>query len=354
MTTPTLAELIQIGTPALLEQHGVHLTAHHRRALQALRECRSGSLGATQVGCAHCGEVRLRQRSCGHRSCPQCQHHTCSQWLERQRAKLLPVPYFLITFTLPAVLRGLAYRQPGAIYDLLFKTSIATLESFARNHAELRGSLGATAVLHTHNRRLDYHPHLHLIVPGAAIDHKRRQWRSLKGHYLFNGFNLASVFRARFLHTLQKAGVELPPGIPDKWVVHCQHAGNGLPALKYLARYLYRGVIRPSDIVAFDHVQQTITFQYIEGKTGQCRYRTLALVDFLWRLMLHVLPKRLRRVRDFGFLHSNAKTKRGLLQILLRVQIPLPRTPTSTLFTCPGCGGVMRAIIFTRPHPNPP
>jgi hypothetical protein len=37
-----------------------------------------------------------------------------------------------------------------------------------------------TAVLHTHSRRLDYHPHVHVIVPGGGVDRARRQWKKKK------------------------------------------------------------------------------------------------------------------------------------------------------------------------------
>jgi len=41
-------------------------------------------------------------------------------------------------------------------------------------------------VLHTHNRRLDFHPHMHVVVPGGGVDKQRRQWKKKKGKYLFN------------------------------------------------------------------------------------------------------------------------------------------------------------------------
>jgi len=65
-------------------------------------------------------------------------------------------------------------------------------------------------VLHTHNRRLDYHPHIHVVMPGGAINQKRKQWKKLKGKYLFNAFTLATVFRARFIDALKKHNIKIP------------------------------------------------------------------------------------------------------------------------------------------------
>ena len=133
----------------------------------------------------------------------------------------------MATFTLPEGLRALAMRQPVQVYDALFQASAATLKSFGRHHRQLKAELGFCAVLHTHSRRLDYHPHLHVVIPGGGIDVRRRQWRKLTGRYLFNGRNLAKVFRAKFIDGLKAAGVELPRGLPTQWIVHCAHVGTG-------------------------------------------------------------------------------------------------------------------------------
>lgn len=342
--SPRLAELIRSGMPALLEHHGHKLTAHQRRALRSIAGCRTGAFGATTMRCLHCGEVKTRLRSCGHRSCPQCQHHTASEWLERQRAKLLPVHYFMATFTLPPALRPIAYRNPKIVYPALFDAVANTLKSFGLNHPKLNAKLGFTAILHTHSRRLEYHPHLHVVIPGGGVDRRERKtplWRKLHGKYLFNGFALAEVFRAKCLEALRSKGIELPDAIPRKWVVHCQHVGKGLPALKYLSRYLYRGVISDTDILHFDQRTQTVTFRYRDGKTKRFERRTLPIAEFLWRIAMHVLPKGLQRVRHYGFLHANAKRLLNLLQLVLRVIVHTPEPRTPRPFGCANCGSDM-------------
>ena len=352
MATVSLSELIEQGRPALLAQYGQHLTHHQRRALDAIGQCRTGALGAAIMACEGCDQRKVRLRSCGHRSCPRCQHHAATDWLERQRAKLMPAPYFMVTFTLPAAWRPIAYRHVKPVYDLLFTTAVATLRSFGLRHDDLQAELAATAVLHTHNRRLDYHPHLHVIVPGAGID-RRRQWRKLKGRYLFNARALGKVSRARFMDAARRAGFQLPPDAATRWIVHCQHVGHGLPALKYLSRYLYRGVIAEQQLVGFDPATDTVTFRYQESKTRRQRLRTLPLVQFLWRLMLHVLPRGYRRVRDFGFLHGNAKRKRALIQIALCVLIPPTPPRAQSHFRCPGCQTAMsvKTVVTAKPPP---
>ena len=203
------------------------------------------------------------------------------------------------------------------VYDALFAAAAETLKCFGQSHRQLHADLGFCAVLHTHSRRLDYHPHLHVVLPGGGIDTRRRQWCKLTGRYLFNGRQLATVFRAKLLHALNVAGVALPVGLPAKWIVHCTPVGHGLPALQYLSRYLYRGVIQEKNIVAYDRDARTVTFRYQDGNTKRTAYRTMTLVEFLWTLLRHVLPTGFRRVRDYGFLHANAKRLLTLLQVPL-------------------------------------
>jgi hypothetical protein len=324
-----LADLFDAGESALMARYGGRVHPRQRQAMAAIRDCRSGSLGELAWRCPDCTAERSTPRSCGHRSCPACSNHTTSQWLDRQRRKLLPVDYFMVTFTLPAQLRPAALAQPEAVYSALFRAASDTLKGFA--HRKLKAELGQCAVLHTHNRRLDLHPHVHIVVPGGGIDDRRRQWRKLKGRYLFNAFALARVFRARLLHALHEAGVSIPAGLPPKWVVDCRRVGRGEPALQYLSRYLYRGVIRERDLIDYDRSAGSVTFRYLDAQTGQPAYRGLPIAEFLWRVVSPVLPTGFRRVRDYGFLHGNAKQRLVLVQLVLRVltqnTTPRPRPP---------------------------
>jgi hypothetical protein len=85
----------------------------------------------------------------------------------------LPVDYFLL-ITLPAQLRSLAWTHQRVIYDLMRRCAWETVDAFSRNDRQLQGTPGATTVLHTHSRRLDYHPHIHLVLLGAAINPNAR------------------------------------------------------------------------------------------------------------------------------------------------------------------------------------
>ena len=109
----------------------------------------------------------MAPHSCGHRNCP---HFESQQWIERQTQRLVPGRYFLITFTLPSELRPLAWQHQRLLYAKLMECAWQTLRTFSQNHKQLQGSPGAVAVLHTHSRRLDFHPHVRVAMPAGALD----------------------------------------------------------------------------------------------------------------------------------------------------------------------------------------
>ena len=331
-------------------RHGARATPDQWSALNAILGCRTEQYGELQLSCSACPWHSAQHRSCGHRSCNRCQNHTTTQWLERQQRKLLPVEYFMVTFTLPRELRPLAKTNQRIIYALLFECAISTLKTFGLNERGLAAELAMTAVLHTHSRRLDYHPHVHLIVPGGGINTQRNEWRKLKGRYLFNEFKLATVFRGKLLTALHASSLTVPT-TPKNWVVDCQHVGHGLPALKYLSRYLYRGVINNDNIVSDDG--EFVTFQYTDSTTQQQKTRRMKGEDFIALLLQHTLPKGFRRARDYGFLHGNAKRLLQRVQWLLQSNVPALEARQRPPFRCAQCQAPMSIVGFRAPKPRP-
>jgi len=229
-----LASLVERYWHAFEQKYADTITPSMRNAINAVLACRTEHYGQMKLACPQCQSQAQHYHRCGHRSCPSCQHYYTGQWLDRQTQKLLPVEYYMATFTVPRQLRALTWHHQQKLYSLLFECAISTLKSFGLNEVTLGGDLGLTAVLHTHSRQLVFHPHVHIIIPGGCFLRLKGQWKKQRGKYLFNEMNLANVFRARLLVAIVKAGFYLPKNLPKQWVVHCKHVGKGLSALKYI------------------------------------------------------------------------------------------------------------------------
>lgn len=339
-----LAAIVAQYYDAFLVKYGNSLLPSHHKALQAILRCRTPASGEVYIRCPDCEHTEWRPLSCGNRNCPKCQNHQTSQWIDKQQEKLLPVPYFMATFTLPSELRAVAWSNQKAVYSLFFRCVASTLKDFGLNPKNLGAEIGLTMVLHTNNRKLDFHPHIHAVIPGGGMDKRHRQWKRTKGKYLFNAFALAKVFRARCLAEFEKIGLPLPTAGSGKWVVDCRHVGKGGSVLKYLSRYLYRGVLSEKNIVA--NKGGEVTFKYIESDKGTTKFRTLKGEDFLYLILQHVLPMGFRRVRDYGFLHGNAKKMLGLIQLILHVRIYFTKSRPRPSFKCSLCRSAMLIVGF--------
>jgi len=310
-----LSSVVEAFADKLKHQSAHRLLPGHKRALGAMLRCRTQASRQKIARCPDCDKSTLMPHSCGHRLCPHCQHFESERWLESQKQRRVPCEYFLLTFTVPREFRALAFAHQRVFYDALMSCAWQSVNQFSQNDKELRGRTGAIAVLHTHSRRLDFHPHVHLIVPAAAINERDRHWRTRsKSGYLFSTKALACVFRAKFLSSLNRKELRIPRVAPTRWVVDAVSVGRGDKAITYLGKYLYRGVVREKDSVAMD--EENVTYQYTEN-TGRVRTRTMKGEEFLWQLVQHTLPKGFRRARNYGFLHPNSKNMIRVIQVLL-------------------------------------
>nr|SHO11619.1 Hypothetical transposase [Moritella viscosa] len=174
----TFIDLLRIHHDEFEQQFGNQLSHESRRAIYAMLSCKTSNQGCSQWFCKHCNHDDRLPLSCGHRHCPQCQQRTTSDWLERQQSKLLPVHYFMVTFTLPYELRALARSQPKPLYQSMFSVAASVLKDFSRR--KNGGEIGFTTVLHTHSRKRNLHPHLHIIVANGSYNKTRNQWHKSK------------------------------------------------------------------------------------------------------------------------------------------------------------------------------
>ena len=339
-----LSSIIKQFKDRFLDRYQTTILPSHQKVLCAMQQCRKASNHHMLARCTSCHKRVLIPHSCGHRSCPHCQNHEGWQWIENQLRKQLPAQYYLITFTLPYQLRRLAWHNQKLVYALMFLCVQQVLKTFTLNDKQLQGVAGFTAMLHTHSRRLDYHPHIHVVMPAASIHNKYGLWRVKSGKYIFNHKALAKVFRAKLLKSFVDHHLQVPKDCPRKWVVDCKNVGNGDKTLIYLGRYLYKGVIQEKDILTCK--DGNVTFRYMDAKTKRYCTRTVPGEFFLWLLMQHVLPKGFRKVRCYGFLHPCSKKVIALLQLILRFNPTMifKKLKPRANFSCKHCGADMQII----------
>ena len=344
------------------------LGTHQRRVLGALLACRTEAAGGHRSRCIDCEKEFFVPHSCGNRHCPQCQGREAAEWLERQSASVLPVPYFHVVFTLPHALNPLIRQNQDALYALLFSAASSTLMDFAR---ERFGDVpGITAVLHTWSQTLAEHYHLHCIVTAGAMSNDQSRWTRGNPRYLFSVKALSKVFRARMRDGIPALSEEgrfqfhgimaecqeaaafehwLAPTLRRKWVVYSKRPFAGpQQVLAYLSRYTHRVAIGNGRLLHLDAERHTIRFRYKDyADHGRSKVMELDTTEFVRRFCLHVLPKGFQKIRHFGLLSNrNRKEKIATARTLLEKAAapPLPAT---------GAAPLQRVPVTVTPVPAP-
>ncbi len=304
------------------------------KAMSAIERCRSSQLGGHVLRCDQCADVQIAYNSCRNRHCPKCQGSAAKRWLADRQDDLLPVEYYHVVFTLPALIADIAYQNSALIYDLLFKTTAMTLRTIATDPRHLGARIGVTAVLHTWGSALTHHPHLHCIVPGGGLD-SARAWKPCKRGFFLPVRVLSRLFRRLFLEQLAALHPQLKfygrlehladanalcsylnPVRQTEWYVYAKRPFHGPKAvLEYLSRYTHRVAISNSRIIDVDH--HAVTFSYKDYRAkGNKRFKTMQLPvgEFIRRFLIHVLPPGFHRIRHFG-LFANHQRRQNLLLI---------------------------------------
>jgi len=256
--------------------------------------------------------------------------------VESSRELLLPeVDYFQVVFTLPAELSALALGNRRPLYNLLFKAAWRALREVIEETCGFEAA--ALMALHTWNQRLEHHPHVHALVPGAGPSLRGDRWITSRHPrhgcqqkpYLVDNRRLSARFREWFLRgiaRLHRRGVlrlarsaatssrgdSLAKLLTDlasrDWVVYIEpppheHA-SAEQVLKYLARYLAGGPISDRRLVAHEAEKVTFLARSLDKPKGGGRAKqvpvTLRGDEFVRRWCLHILPRGFTKVRRFG------------------------------------------------------
>ena len=304
-----VADIFRLHGAAYRARVGDRLFPGQACAMQDILACRTAYFGGHIKQCDHCREKVYVYHSCGNRHCPKCHREQTERWIEKQHARLLPCPYYLLTFTLPAELRRLALVQQKKVYGLLMRCAAAALQKLARDPRYLGARLGCLAVLHTWTRAMLYHPHVHLLVTAGGISPDGAQWLKPKhAAFLVPVEALSVIFRAKLCAALKKIGRlgEVPATVwKKKWVVHCQPAGYGQKVMEYLGRYVFRVAITNSRLEKIDNDQ--VTFRYRDNRSQEMRHVTITSVEFIGRFLQHVLPRGCAKVRYYGIWSSSSR-----------------------------------------------
>ena len=350
-----------------------HLSPEQHKAMRDIQRCRTSALGGHLDVCDQgCGYTAISYNSCRNRNCPKCQGLQSAKWLQDRLQHILPIDYFHVVVTQPHEANPLILHNQRTMYDMFFKATAQSLLELTQQGERRQMQPGFTAVLHTWNQDLGFHPHLHLVVTAGGLDVSQTKWIPTSDNFLVHMGALAKKIRGKFLDMLKKAYAKgelafhgniqhlADPGAfgefieslrVKEWILHTEKPFNGpQQVFQYLSRYTHRVAISNQRLIAFD--ETGVTFRYKDyRRDGAERYgaMTLATDEFIRRFMLHGLPKGFHRIRHYGLL-ANAGRKANVARARALLAVPPvdepaePAVPPEPRPPCPCCGGHMIII----------
>jgi len=341
------AEIFQRHGPAYRARVGDRMPPSPLAAMAAMEQCRTEARGGHVSPCPDCGAREDSDHACKNRHCPKGQHAAATRWLEQPRALLLPVPSFLVPFTLPEALRPGARSSQHCLYTLLFQTSAAALQALALAPHSLGGQIGCVGILPTWTRAMAYHPHVHSLVPGGALSPEDSQGRSPRSAaWLVPVRALSPLFRGQCKAALTPAGLRdaVPPQVWHKaWVTPCAPAGTGTAVLTSFAPSISRIAITTNRLEKLEDGHVTFRFQQRRG--AGAKRLTLPAAAFIHRFLPPVLPRGCSTVRSSGFLRPSRR--KGRPQLKARLAASPGNAPA-------GANDPRRDPQQTRPAPEQP
>ncbi len=363
-------------------------TIVQHKVIDSIKVCRTEKLGFNVQSCQDCGIIQTHYNSCSNRHCPNCQAINKDKWILAKQNDLLPIKYHHTVFTIPAELRTLFKFNKELLYTLLFKCAWKTIDAFSKNPInKIEAKMGMIAVLHTWKQDLEYHPHLHCIIPSGGIT-VNNKWKSspTEGDYLFNTQALALTFRGMFLEKLKEYFYDgqlkfwdlqdqtqnqffhhLKETLYNKtWVVYSKKSfKNEQSVFEYLGRYTHKIAISNARIKSV--TDKEVSFEYTDRADDyKKKIRTVKGVKFIKLFLQHVLPARFMKIRNYGFLSSRNKTNM-LERLHEHFELPEYQKPQKVLVAdilelvygveigkCKHCGGRMLLVESkARPRASP-
>ncbi len=301
-----------------------------RSAFKKALECGTVALGAEVYSSGT--EERVVFHTCKGRACSSCGVRATARWQRERWAALPDVPYKGITFTMPDVLWPLfRNRQLARLLPVL---AAKTIQAWVRAKFGLK--VGAIAIPHTFNGKLEFNAHVHVMVTAGGLELSGR-WRSTV-YYDVDALTdywrkavirvLRASLQAGMLSTnLSAERVEATLSQQENrwWSVKLQLLGSKDHFLRYAGRYARRPPIAQRRITGISN--EEIEFWAKDRRLGRQVAVRLTPEDFLAAWMQHLPDDYEHAVRTFGLFapRTIGSSSAAVFAILGQSQRPRPR-----------------------------
>ena len=302
-----------------------------RQNFEKIINCRTSALGAEVY--ASDSEEKLVYHTCKSRACPSCGHRATQLWQREQWTALPDIPYVGVVFTMPDVLWPIFQQNRHLLHDLA-ALGATVIQQWVKARCGVRVLI--MVVQHTFGRRLNFNPHLHILVSAGGFQESEGRWiaplrfdkQALMRMWRYAVITyLREALKARVL-TSEWSSEELTAVLTTQyerwWNIDVDHFKSKWQFLRYAGRYIRRPPIA-------EHRFEEITDREVQfwRKDLKQKRRVLtrySIEEFVATLANHVPDHYRHAIRYFGLLapRSKGQTSAALFTLLGQEKRPRP------------------------------
>ncbi|HHP3706280.1 TPA: IS91 family transposase, partial [Shigella sonnei] len=311
METNILKQIFIDHWNPFVKKYGERIRPSVLKEVQKFLNCGNPKNGFKLFVCEGCHHTKRVPFRCKGRFCTTCSCGETEEWSRIMSEEVLQVNHRHVIFTIDEGLRVIFQKHRMMLKKFMNEAVRLVQEWFEK---KLKVTPGIIAGLHTFGSRLNFNPHVHMLVTMGGMKSNgewktydyipfemlRKQWQTVVLKLIRQSLNRLELKQVQPL--LQKAYSANGEG----FYVHApKQKGNVRVQIGYIGRYFRRPAIGLNRIEQYDG--KTVTFRYHDKTSGEEKRETLSVEEFIGRLITHIPDEQFKMIRHFGVYARRSK-----------------------------------------------
>lgn len=306
-----------INWDKFLKKHGRRVRPVVKREVKKFRYCGDIRMGYRLFVCEGCNNTKHIPLKCKGKFCPTCAAGESQKWAATTANDLFSVIHRHVIFTIDEGLRDIFLMEKyrgELLKGLMDEAAQIMLDFFQKKH---KVQAGIVATIHTFGSKLEFNPHVHMVVTMGGItpegkweDYDYLPYKMLRVYWQNAVLKLIrrtlSVWdKKRVQPKLQAAYKRNGEGFYVNAPKRSRTNIKGL--LEYISRYMKRGPIAVNRICMYDG--ETVMFHYKDKRNNnQQETVTMTVEEFIGALVRHIHEPNFKTIRRYGIYSRRLRT----------------------------------------------
>jgi Putative transposase/Transposase zinc-binding domain len=304
MGTNILKQIFMEHWKPFVEKNRTRIRPSVLKEVKKFLNCGDPKKGFKLLVCEGCHHTKIVPFRCKGRFCTTCSCGETEEWSRMMSEEVLQVNHRHVIFTIDEGLRDIFRKHRTMLKEFMDESVRLVQEWFEK---KMKVTPGIIAGLHTFGSRLNFNPHVHMLVTMGGMKKNgewktydyipfemlRKQWQTVVLKLIRRTLNAKELKQVQPL--LQKAYSANGEGF---YVYAPKQKGNVRVQIGYIGRYLRRPAIGLNRIEEYDG--KTVTFRYYDKTSGQEKRESLSVEEFIGRLISHIPDEQFKMIRHYG------------------------------------------------------